>query len=263
MIKHIDPAKNQSIRAGWLIDGTGSPVQQNVILKISAGKIGSIEKAMPEDFSRSDGVDLSGCTVMPGLIDSHVHLFMSGTDDLNVRRFQLEAGFADLKDLIESGCRSIEHGFFMGTENLKKMADKNIFWVPTAVTMHAFSRHLKRRGESAGVAQKNLDHQLEQIYAAKNMGVPIALGTDAGSLGVHHGRSVVEELKLLMKAGFTLTEAVRCATFNGAGLLRLGGLGSLVKGMSACFIATRGDPLNLPESLSAIVAASIQGPSFG
>ena len=165
---------------------------------------------------------------------------------------------ADLKDVIEFGCRSIEHGFFMGTENLKKMADKNIFWVPTAVTMHAFAQHLKRRGESAGVAQKNLDHQLEQIYAAKNLGVPITLGPDAGSLGVHHGRSVVEELKLLMKAGCSLTEAVRFATFNGAGLLRLKGLGSLAKGMPTCFIATRGGPSNLPDSLTEITAAAIQ-----
>jgi hypothetical protein len=44
---------------------------------------------------------MSACTITPGLIDCHVHLFMSGSDDLKVRRFQLEAGFTERKSVIE------------------------------------------------------------------------------------------------------------------------------------------------------------------
>ena len=29
----------------------------------------------------------------------------------------------------------------MGLENMKKMAEKKIFWIPTAVTMQAYARH--------------------------------------------------------------------------------------------------------------------------
>ncbi len=46
---------------------------------------------------------------------------------------------------IKSGCHSIEHGFFMGKENLKRMADKQISWVPTAMTMKAYRDAFERR----------------------------------------------------------------------------------------------------------------------
>jgi hypothetical protein len=39
----------------------------------------------------------------------------------------------------------------------------------------------------------------------------MALGTDAGSLGVHHGEAVREEIESLVVAGLGLDEAVQCA----------------------------------------------------
>ena len=111
--------------------------------------------------------------------------------------------------------------------------------------MQAYAHHLKHSGQNADVAEKNLDHQLEQIQAAKKIGVPMALGTDAGSLGVHHGAAALEELRLLMTAGLSLPEAIHCATLNGARLLNLKALGLLAEGMRATLIATRGDPSDL------------------
>jgi len=49
-----------------------------------------------------------------------------------------------VRDAIDSGCDSIEHGFFMGTENLRRLADEQITWVPTAFTMEAYARTLPR-----------------------------------------------------------------------------------------------------------------------
>ncbi|AQV01094.1 hypothetical protein [Desulfococcus multivorans] len=43
---------------------------------------------------------------------------------------------------VEAGCDSVEHGFFMGEENLRRMADMGTVWVPTAVTMKAYARML-------------------------------------------------------------------------------------------------------------------------
>lgn len=65
--KRDDPI---AIRAGQLIDGRGG-VRKNVILVIQGGKIVSVD-----DGSRSRKVtyDFSGKTIMPGLIDTHVHI---------------------------------------------------------------------------------------------------------------------------------------------------------------------------------------------
>ena len=38
-----------------------------------------------------------------------------------------------------AGVDSVEHGFFMGQENLRRMADRGTVWVPTAFTMKAYS----------------------------------------------------------------------------------------------------------------------------
>jgi imidazolonepropionase-like amidohydrolase len=86
----------------------------------------------------------------------------------------------------------------------------------------------------------------------------VALGTDAGSLGVLHGESVVEEMKLYIKAGYSLSETVQCATQNGAGLLGLNG-GLIGVGKPADFLVARGTPAQLPRKLSYIEGIYIGG----
>ena len=60
------------IRANALLDGRGGRIDRPVLLQVSGGKILSIE---PESgtAARAD-YDLTGTTVLPGLIDTHVHL---------------------------------------------------------------------------------------------------------------------------------------------------------------------------------------------
>jgi imidazolonepropionase-like amidohydrolase len=159
-------------------------------------------------------------------------------------------GRTPVREAIESGCDSIEHGFFMGADNLKRLADKQIPWVPTAYTMKAYAGALPGGSAESDGARKTLDHQLDQIRQAKHFGVRIAVGTDAGSLGVHHGKAVREEMGLLLVAGFGLAEAVRSATAVGAELLGLDpGAGCLRPGSPATFLAVKAKPRNLPEAL--------------
>ncbi|MFO7665996.1 MAG: amidohydrolase family protein [Desulfobacterales bacterium] len=153
---------------------------------------------------------------------------------------------------LEAGCNSIEHGFFMGAENLKLMAEKKITWVPTACTMKAYSEHMKPGSREAVISRMNLNHQLEQISKARELGVSVALGTDSGSMGVHHGAAVVEELKLLITAGYSLPEAIRCASCNGARLLGIEDFGVISKDVAATFLVAKGDPSNLPDSLGTL-----------
>jgi len=94
---------------------------------------------------------------------------------------------------------------------------------------------------------------------ARQLGVNVAMGTDAGSLGVLHGESMVEEMKLFQKAGYSLAETVRCATSNGARLLDLDDFGLLVKGKAATFLVARGAPSLLPRKLSYLEDIYING----
>ncbi len=157
-----------------------------------------------------------------------------------------------VREAVEGGCHSIEHGFFMGRENLALMAEKGCVWVPTVCTMKAYAEVLEYERNSAGaaVAKRNLEHQLEQLRLARTLGVTVALGTDAGSPGVLHGESVIEEMKLLAKAGYSLAEVVRAATLTGAGLLGLDDMGLIAPGRPADFLVARGAPAQLPRKLS-------------
>lgn len=167
-------------------------------------------------------------------------------------------GEAPVRIAIKAGCRSVEHGFFMGKDNLTRMADTGVIWVPTAVTMAAYARYCKQSGRNPDVARRTLDHHLEQLALARGLGVKVALGTDSGSPGVHHGAAVIEEVKLLMRAGFTLEEAIGCASGN-AGMLVGRRLGRLQQGNPATFIVVDGEPSRLPGELRRIRAVFIDG----
>ena len=162
-------------------------------------------------------------------------------------------GVQPVKMAVEAGCSSIEHGFFMGHDNMHRMADTGVVWIPTAVTMKAYSDYLKRQGHRsdpsfAEVSRRNLDHQLAQIAAARELGVILATGTDAGSPGVHHGYSLKEEIQLFMAAGYSLEGAICCASRNGAQLMGLRDRGEIAAGMRADFLAVAAQPQELIEA---------------
>jgi imidazolonepropionase-like amidohydrolase len=69
------------IRADRLIDGTGAAPIEDAVLVIDSGKIvGTFAGKAPEGLVPADAevLDLPGCTILPGLIDSHVHLNFPG-----------------------------------------------------------------------------------------------------------------------------------------------------------------------------------------
>ncbi len=167
-------------------------------------------------------------------------------------------GRLPVEGALEAGCDSIEHGYFMGEENLKRMAEKRIFWIPTVFAMESLCTVLRGTPE-AEIAARNVEHQLEQIRIAREFGVKVATGTDSGSLGVHHGKALVEELRLFMSAGMCLEEAVQCATSRVADLLSLRRMGSLDPGNRAVFVVVQGGPEELPGSLSSPEGVFVDG----
>src|SRR5262245_48572203 len=68
------------IRAGRLIDGTATGgVQRDMAIFVDAGNISRVTPAdeLPPD---AEVIDPSGSTVLPGLIDCHVHLIFSASN---------------------------------------------------------------------------------------------------------------------------------------------------------------------------------------
>ena len=162
---------------------------------------------------------------------------------------------------IEAGCHSIEHGFFMGDENLRRLRDHDIVWVPTIFTMETLSRIMMKQGDkSAEIAKKNLEHQINQVSRAVDYGVVIAAGTDSGSPGVHHGAAIAEEIRMLISAGLSLEKAIQCATCNGSVLLNVQGqTGRLIPGMPASFVVTRGGTDCMPGALNSPLSIWVHG----
>ena len=75
------------IKAGLLIDGTEKEPISNAIILLEGDIIKEIGPAESFSIESLEGeiLDLSHCTVLPGLIDCHVHLFLEGIFDLPER----------------------------------------------------------------------------------------------------------------------------------------------------------------------------------
>jgi imidazolonepropionase-like amidohydrolase len=91
-------------------------------------------------------------------------------------------------------------------------------------------------------------------------GVELVVGTDAGVMVTPHGRSVLEEIELLISAGLTPTEALQAATINPARALGLAGeIGELSSTSRADLILLRDDPRNMPSTLHAPIGVMRDG----
>src|SRR6478752_4150771 len=82
-------AQRTLIHCGSIIDGKNKEQQQQVTIVVEANKITSIDKGFTKPGQNDKLVDLSKKTVMPGLIDMHVHLESETSKDALLKRFTL------------------------------------------------------------------------------------------------------------------------------------------------------------------------------
>ena len=62
------------VHAGHLIDGVGNKARDNVSIIIDNGRFADVVDGMVQPAAGDDLIDLSNSTVLPGLMDMHVHL---------------------------------------------------------------------------------------------------------------------------------------------------------------------------------------------
>jgi imidazolonepropionase-like amidohydrolase len=90
-----------AIRAGRVLDLRTGRADSGVTLLIRDGRIAARGRRLRVPAGVRV-IDASGLTVMPGLIDAHVHLTLGGSADANAAR-TLRAGFTTVADLGSAG----------------------------------------------------------------------------------------------------------------------------------------------------------------
>ena len=114
-----------------------------------------------------------------------------------------------------AGVGSIEHGFFMTRETLAIMRDRQVAWTPTFCPVHfqwAYPEAVGWSANTVGNLRRILDRHAEHLRLADEMGVPLLMGTDAGSMGVEHGRAMYEEIDRYLEAGLSMEKTLGAAT---------------------------------------------------
>jgi imidazolonepropionase-like amidohydrolase len=142
---------------------------------------------------------------------------------------------------VEAGVDSIEHGNYIADEDLKTMASRGTFYVPTIFVGEYVAQG--RAAEGAPVWVKMIQIHEETFRRAMKAGVKIAFGTDAG--GFDWKVNPAKEFSSMVKFGMTPAQAIRAATVTAAELLGMtDSLGSVEAGKMADLVAVPGDPLS-------------------
>jgi imidazolonepropionase-like amidohydrolase len=147
---------------------------------------------------------------------------------------------------VRAGADTIEHGtlLYESPEALHLMAERGVFLVPTLATTA-----LETHGEHippfmADKARRLGDAHHRSVQAALAVGVPIAMGTDAGVPFVHHGDNA-RELALMVEAGLSPMQSIVASTSNAAHTLGLEHeIGTVEVGKCADLLLLDGNPLD-------------------
>jgi imidazolonepropionase-like amidohydrolase len=155
-------------------------------------------------------------------------------------------GATGIKNAVEAGVTTIEHGSLIDEGAMKMLKEAEGFLVPTLVAGWNIVEH----GLESGIPKYAVDkadeiaHEVRKnAYKAYKMGVNVAVGTDAGTPFNRHGNNA-QEIIHFVDAGWKPMEAVVAATKMGSMCLGLEKLiGTVEKGKLADLILVDGDPL--------------------
>ncbi len=187
--------------------------------------------------------------VEPGATQFTLEELIAGVEEARKagRRTATHAqGTEGIKNALRAGINSIEHSFFLDDEAIELLLEMKAFVVPTLCAPY----HIIKAGVQKGVpayavekSKKVIKSHWESIKRAHKAGVPIAMGTDAGTPFNRHGENL-KEMELLVRIGFKPMEAIVATTKTASEVLGLEKkIGTLEKGKLADLIVVDGDPL--------------------
>jgi imidazolonepropionase-like amidohydrolase len=253
------------IRAGVLIDGKSDSPRLDQMIFIRGNRIASVTDASGAKIpAGANVIDLSRATVLPGLIDSHTHIFLQGEDpaeggyDANILRHPssfraaratvaarraLEQGFTTLRDVETEGAgygdvgikEAIDGGFipgprlFVATRAISTTGGYNLEGYAPELQMPKGAQIADGPVEARKAAREQLDHGADwiKVYMTHRSWV----GKN-GEL-ISQPTLTVEELKAIVDEAHGWGKKVACHAYGGIGLHRAldGGCDSIEHGL--------------------------------
>ena len=253
------------IRAGTLIDGKSDKLRHDQVVVIRANLIESVSDAANTKLpAGAIVIDLSKATVLPGLIDSHTHIFLQGEDpaqggyDANIlnaplalraaratvaARRALEQGFTTLRDVETEGAgygdigikEAIERGYIPGprlfvvTRAISTTGGYPLEGYAPELEMPKGAQIVDGPVEARKAAREQLDHGADwiKVYMTHRSWV----GKN-GEL-ISQPTLTVEELRAIVDEAHGWGKKVACHAYGGIGLRRAldGGCDSIEHGL--------------------------------
>jgi len=157
-------------------------------------------------------------------------------------------GTRGIQNALRAGIDSIEHGVYLDDETISMMMERDIPYIPTISALY----NIETKGIEAGIpafaVEKTLKvkpFHLESIRMAREAGVAVAAGTDAGTPFNLHGENLGEIKLLVNYGGFSPMGAIEAGTRVAARVLGLEKeLGTVAEGKVADLVMVEGNPLD-------------------
>ncbi len=253
------------IRAGSLIDGQSRSARPNQVIIIRGSKIDSVSDAASAKIpAGAKVIDLSRATVLPGLIDTHTHLFLQGEDpaqggyDIQLLKYPvafrtaravvsarraLEQGFTTLRDVETEGAgygdvgikMAIDQGYIPGprlfvvTRGISTTGGYNLEGYSPEITVPKGVQIVDGPVEARKAAREQLDHGADwlKVYMTHRSWLD-----DKGNF-VSQPTLTLEEIKAITHEAHGWGHKVACHAYNGIGLHRAldGGCDSIEHGL--------------------------------